>query len=96
MEFVVEKDGSLTDIRVVKGIGGGCDDEAILYLNAHLFKTDQSRGPALASSSKSVGSVSTTKAVDTDMSNRESFFQSTKYGQRFWMLTQFRQGACFV
>jgi len=27
--FVVEKDGSLTDIKVLKGIGGGCDKEAI-------------------------------------------------------------------
>ena len=29
VEFVVEKDGSLTDIKVAKGIGGGCDEEAI-------------------------------------------------------------------
>ena len=29
VEFIVEKDGSLSDIRVVKGIGGGCDEEAI-------------------------------------------------------------------
>jgi len=28
IEFVVEKDGSLTDVNVVKGIGGGCDEEA--------------------------------------------------------------------
>jgi protein TonB len=27
-QFVVEKDGSLTDITVVRGIGGGCDEEA--------------------------------------------------------------------
>lgn len=27
--FVVEKDGSLTDIKVVRGIGGGCDEEAV-------------------------------------------------------------------
>lgn len=26
--FVVEKDGSLTDIKVVRGIGSGCDEEA--------------------------------------------------------------------
>ncbi len=30
--FVVEKDGSLTDIKVVRGIGGGCDEEAIRVL----------------------------------------------------------------
>jgi len=29
VEFIVEKDGSLTDLKVAKGIGGGCDQEAI-------------------------------------------------------------------
>jgi len=28
LKFVVEKDGRLTDIQVLKGIGGGCDEEA--------------------------------------------------------------------
>ncbi len=32
MSFVVEKDGSLTDIKVVRGIGGGCDEEATRVL----------------------------------------------------------------
>lgn len=27
--FVVEKNGEVTDVRVLKGIGGGCDEEAI-------------------------------------------------------------------
>lgn len=27
--FVVEKDGSVTDVKVLRGIGGGCDEEAI-------------------------------------------------------------------
>ncbi len=27
--FVVERDGSVTDVRVIRGIGGGCDEEAI-------------------------------------------------------------------
>jgi protein TonB len=27
--FVVERDGSVTDVRVLRGIGGGCDEEAI-------------------------------------------------------------------
>jgi protein TonB len=26
---VVEKDGRVTDVRVLRGIGGGCDEEAI-------------------------------------------------------------------
>ena len=29
VKFVVEKDGSLTDLEVVKGIGAGCDEEAV-------------------------------------------------------------------
>jgi len=29
VQFVIEKDGSFTDIEVVKGIGAGCDKEAI-------------------------------------------------------------------
>jgi periplasmic protein TonB len=28
MSFVVEKNGTLTDIKVLRGIGGGCDEEA--------------------------------------------------------------------
>jgi protein TonB len=32
VRFVIEKDGSLTDIRVVKGIGSGCDVEAARVL----------------------------------------------------------------
>lgn len=27
--FVVEKDGSVTDVKVLRGIGGGCDEEAV-------------------------------------------------------------------
>lgn len=27
--FVVENDGSITDVRVLRGIGGGCDEEAV-------------------------------------------------------------------
>lgn len=28
IQFVVDKDGSITDVQVLKGIGGGCDEEA--------------------------------------------------------------------
>lgn len=28
VRFVVEKDGSITDVQVIKGIGAGCDEEA--------------------------------------------------------------------
>ncbi len=29
LTFVVERNGSITDVRVLRGIGGGCDEEAI-------------------------------------------------------------------
>ncbi|MBK0382127.1 TonB family protein [Pedobacter sp. SD-b] len=31
-QFVVEKDGSLNDIKIARGIGGGCDEEAVRVL----------------------------------------------------------------
>jgi len=34
VSFIVEKDGSITDAKVVKGIGGGCDEEAVRVVNA--------------------------------------------------------------
>lgn len=45
VEFVVEKDGTLTDIRVVKGIGADCDEEAVRVLaNAPRWKPGKQRG----------------------------------------------------
>ncbi|MGB4205173.1 MAG: energy transducer TonB [Bacteroidales bacterium] len=32
--FVVERDGSITDVRILRGIGGGCDEEAIRVIKA--------------------------------------------------------------
>ncbi len=32
--FVVEKNGSVTDVRVLRGIGGGCDEEAVRVIKA--------------------------------------------------------------
>ena len=29
ISFVVEKDGSVSDVKVLRGIGGGCDEEAV-------------------------------------------------------------------
>ena len=34
LTFVVERDGSLTDIKVSRGIGDGCDEEAVRVLKA--------------------------------------------------------------
>jgi protein TonB len=29
VSFVVEKDGSISNVKVLRGIGGGCDEEAV-------------------------------------------------------------------
>lgn len=34
VRFVVEKDGSLSDIKILRGIGHGCDEEAVRVLKA--------------------------------------------------------------
>ncbi len=28
VSFIIEKDGSITNLKILKGVGGGCDDEA--------------------------------------------------------------------
>lgn len=32
--FVVERDGSVTDVQILRGIGGGCDEEAVRVIEA--------------------------------------------------------------
>jgi protein TonB len=45
VQFVVEKDGSLTDIKIVKGIGAGCDEEAERVVReAKKWKPGKQRG----------------------------------------------------
>ncbi len=45
LSFVVEKDGSLTDIKVMKGIGAGCDEESIRVMaNAPKWNPGKQRG----------------------------------------------------
>lgn len=34
MYFVIDRDGSLSDVKVLKGIGGGCDEEALRVVEA--------------------------------------------------------------
>ena len=34
IQFVVEKDGSVSNVKVMKGIGGGCDEEAVRVVKA--------------------------------------------------------------
>ncbi|MCU0392159.1 MAG: energy transducer TonB [Thermoflexibacter sp.] len=45
IQFIVNTDGSLSDIKVVKGIGAGCDEEAErLMKNAPAWKPAKQRG----------------------------------------------------
>ncbi|MEM8969932.1 MAG: TonB family protein, partial [Bacteroidota bacterium] len=45
VQFVVEKDGALSDVQVIKGIGEGCDQEAIRVVeNSLAFKPGKQRG----------------------------------------------------
>lgn len=48
VQFVVAKDGKLTDIEVIRGIGGGCDEEAIRVVQiAPKWKAGKQRGRAV-------------------------------------------------
>lgn len=45
VQFVIEKDGSLSDVKAIKGIGAGCDSEAVRVVqNASSFKPGTQRG----------------------------------------------------
>ena len=45
IQFVVGKDGGLTDVEVIRGIGGGCDEEAIRVVKgAPSWKPGKQRG----------------------------------------------------
>jgi len=45
VEFVVDKDGSITNVRAMKGIGAGCDEEAIRVIQASpKWKPGKQRG----------------------------------------------------
>ena len=48
VQFVVDKDGSLTEVKAVKGIGAGCDEEAVRVINgAPKWKPGKQRGRAV-------------------------------------------------
>lgn len=48
VQFVIDKDGSITDLKVVRGIGAGCDEEAIRVLQkANKWKPGKQRGRAV-------------------------------------------------
>jgi len=45
VEFVVDKDGSITDVKAIKGIGAGCDEEATRVIqNAPKWNPGKQRG----------------------------------------------------
>lgn len=45
LSFVVNEDGSLSDLQLVKGIGGGCDQEALeAFLNSPAWEPGKQRG----------------------------------------------------
>ena len=45
VEFVVDKDGSLVDVKAIKGIGAGCDEEAVRVIKMHpKWKPGKQRG----------------------------------------------------
>jgi len=45
VQFVIDKDGSVTDLNVLKGIGAGCDEEALRVMgNIPKFSPGKQRG----------------------------------------------------
>ena len=51
VNFVIEPDGSITNVRVMRGIGGGCDEEAIRIVQSMPnWKPGKQRGVAVRSS----------------------------------------------
>lgn len=45
VQFVVEKDGKLTDVQILKGIGAGCDEEALRVIKkSKAWKPGRQRG----------------------------------------------------
>lgn len=45
VQFVIEKDGSITQVETIKGIGSGCDEEAIrIIANSPRWKPAKQRG----------------------------------------------------
>lgn len=45
VEFVIEKDGTITDVKAIKGIGAGCDEEAVRVVQSGAkWKPGKQRG----------------------------------------------------
>jgi hypothetical protein len=69
-----------------------CEKEAVLWLIAHLITLDSqgatTSAPTRNTSSRSVGSVSVSYETDTSGRRDAGWYNTTRYGQRFLMLTQ--------
>jgi protein TonB len=44
IQFIVNKDGSVEQLRVVRGLGGGCNEEALRAVKMAKFKPGRQRG----------------------------------------------------
>jgi Periplasmic protein TonB, links inner and outer membranes len=44
VEFVVNKNGAPSDLKVTKGIGGGCDEEAMRVIALSKWEPGKQRG----------------------------------------------------
>jgi len=75
-----------------------CDKETILNLLAHLFLSETSTSSASIKgvASKAVGSVSVSYVASSVSNSNTDFFNTSKYGQRFLMLTRKNMGGYFV
>lgn len=75
-----------------------CNKETVLNLLAHLIVIETNTGTSGLKSvnSKSVSGVSIGYSSRTTTGKNADFFTTTKYGQRFMMLTKFRAGSVFV
>ncbi len=47
VQFVINKEGNVVDPKIVRGIGGGCDEEAIRAVKQAKFKPGMQRGRAV-------------------------------------------------
>lgn len=47
VQFIVDENGNATDAEVVKGLGSGCDEEAIRVVNVAKFKPAKKDGKAV-------------------------------------------------
>jgi protein TonB len=44
VQFVISEDGSISQQKIIKGIGGGCDEEALRVLSLSKWKPGKQRG----------------------------------------------------